>query len=327
MEIWSRSMHSLIPRLLCTICIVSAVCSGANIGPPAAAEEGLNVFTLQTRRQELRTTANGVKNFEQVEQELTWDATKTAIIVCDMWDDHWCQGAARRVAELAIPMNRVLSAARKRGALIVHAPSSTVDHYAETQQRQRAVDAPFARPAVPLSTATRWGTTWCWPDPTREPELPIDDSDMGCDCASTGERNQTCAIRDAWTKQIATLEIHPQDAISDHGQEVFNLLEERDIKQVILMGVHLNMCVLGRPFGIRQLVHVGKDVVLMRDMTDTMYNSQMRPFVNHFAGTDLVVQHVERYWCPTVSSVDLVGGTPFRFAEDNREQDATSHTP
>ena len=38
------------------------------------------------------------------------------------------------------------------------------------------------------------------------------------------------------------------------------------------MGVHLNMCVLGRPVGIRQMVNIGKNVVLMRDMTDTMYN-------------------------------------------------------
>ena len=32
------------------------------------------------------------------------------------------------------------------------------------------------------------------------------------------------------------------------------------------------MCVLGRPFGLRQMAKNGKNVVLMRDMTDTMYN-------------------------------------------------------
>ena len=84
------------------------------------------------------------------------------------------------------------------------------------------------------------------------------------------------------------------------------------------MGVHLNMCVLGRPFGIRQMVDVGKDVVLMRDMTDTMYDHRMAPFVSHFEGTDLVIEHVERYWCPSITSADLVGGTPFRFAADSR---------
>ena len=46
------------------------------------------------------------------------------------------------------------------------------------------------------------------------------------------------------------------------------------------------------------MVAVGKNVVLMRDMTDTMYNPKKRPFVSHFAGTDLVVQHVEKILVP-----------------------------
>ncbi len=100
--------------------------------------------------------------------------------------------------------------------------------------------------------------------------------------------------------------------------QTYNLLAERGIDNVILVGVHLNMCVLGRPFGIRQMVSVGKNVVLMRDMTDTMYDHRQKPHVSHFAGTNLVVDHVERYWCPSITSVDLVGGTPFRFAEHVR---------
>ena len=118
--------------------------------------------------------------------------------------------------------------------------------------------------------------------------------------------------------RIKTIEIFDQDAITDNGQETFNLLAERGIDNVIIMGVHLNMCVLGRPFAIRQLVTQGKNVLLIRDMTDTMYNSKMKPYVNHFAGTDLVVAHVERNWCPTILSTDFVGGKPFRFQEDNR---------
>ena len=84
----------------------------------------------------------------------------------------------------------------------------------------------------------------------------------------------------------------------------------------MICGVHLNMCVLGRPVGIRQLTKLGKNVVLVRDMTDTMYNHRMRPHTDHFSGTDLVVEHVENFWCPTIESTDLIGGKPFRFAED-----------
>jgi nicotinamidase-related amidase len=95
-----------------------------------------------------------------------------------------------------------------------------------------------------------------------------------------------------------------------------NLFAQRGIDNVMICGVQLNMCVLGRPFGIRQLVKLGKNVVLVRDLTDTMYNHRMRLFVDHFAGTDLVAEHVQKYWCPTIESTDLVGGKPFRFPEN-----------
>ena len=88
------------------------------------------------------------------------------------------------------------------------------------------------------------------------------------------------------------------------------------------MGVHLNMCVLGRPFAIRQLVRLGLRVVLVRDLTDTMYCSKMKPFVNHHTGTDLVVAHVENHWCPTITSADLTGRAPFRFSDDPKKDRA-----
>ena len=89
------------------------------------------------------------------------------------------------------------------------------------------------------------------------------------------------------------------------------------MRNALLVGVHTNMCVLGRPFGLRcegaarpfvltalsfmwripagtekgraiwhartppcrQLARLGKNVALVRDMTDTMYNPAMAPFV------------------------------------------------
>ncbi len=195
---------------------------------------------------------------------------------------------------------------------MIHAPSTTVKFYADTPERKRALNAPFVKPSAPLSTTERWGTAWCWPDSKRESDLPIDDSDMGCDCPVK------CTIRDAWTRQISTIEIASADAITDNGQETINLLAERGIDNVILAGVHLNMCVLGRPFGIRQMVHQGKNVALMRDMTDTMYNPEKSPKVNHFEGTDLVIEHVEKYWCPSFTSSDITGRPPFHFKDDKR---------
>jgi site-specific DNA recombinase len=71
---------------------------------------------------------------------------------------------------------------------------------------------------------------------------------------------------------------------------------------------HMNMCVLGRSFAIRQMTRWAIQCVLVRDLTDTMYNPRMRPFVSHDEGTALVVEHIERHWCPTTLSEEIVGG-------------------
>ncbi len=237
-----------------------------------------------------------------MEKTVAWDPTRTAIVVCDMWNQHWCQGATRRVAEMAPRMNEVLKAARSRGVLIIHCPSDTMKFYEGTPQRRLAQEAPKA-PKRPDG--------WKSLDPTREPPLPIDDSDGGCD------DSPQCRQYSPWTREIATLEVMPGDAVTD-SDEAYNLMMSRGITNVIAMGVHLNMCVLGRPFSIRQMVLHGQNVVFMRDMTDTMYNSRMPPYVSHFAGTDLVAEHIEKYWCPSITSVALLGGESFHFKEDRR---------
>ncbi len=258
-----------------------------------------NALSLYTRS---RAKAQESEHFDLAYKSIDLDARKTAVVVCDMWNKHWCSSATRRVGEMAPRMNEVLKAARSRGALIIHCPSGTLDFYKDTPGRKLAQQAPKVEPKVPLQN-------WCHLDPDSEAPLPIDDSDGGCP-----EPDES---RHAWSRQIAALEIMPGDAITDSA-EAYYLMRQRGIENVIVMGVHTNMCVLGRPFGIRQLVRQDLNVVLMRDMTDSMYNPKMRPQVSHIRGTELVVEHVEKYWCPTVTSSDLLGGPAFRFSEDKR---------
>ncbi len=132
------------------------------------------------------------------------------------------------------------------------------------------------------------------------PPLPIDDSDGGSD---TGELE----IHYPWTCQHAAIEIDDErDLISDNGLEVYAALGHYGIEQVIIMGVHTNMCVLNRSFAIKQLVRWRVPVVLARDLTDAMYNPAMPPYVSHDEGTQLVIGYIERFWCPTIASADLL---------------------
>ncbi|MCE9553616.1 MAG: ThuA domain-containing protein [Planctomycetes bacterium] len=254
-----------------------------------------------------------------VENPVMWDPAKTALVICDMWDLHHCKGATSRVAEMAPRVNEVANKLRDRGVLIIHCPSSTLGYYKNHPGRKLAQAAPPVQTKIPLKG-------WCSLDREREGALPIDDSDGGCDTPSAEQTPYSAELKAQgrnpgapWMRQIATIKIKDGDAITDNA-EAFYLMKQRGITHVIVLGVHTNMCVLGRPFSIRQLVMQGQHVTLMRDLTDTMYNPAKAPFVSHFTGTDLVVEHIEKHWCSTITSDQVLGGKPLRFAADRRKR-------
>jgi len=234
-----------------------------------------------------------------------WRPEQTALIICDMWDKHWCPTASERVAELAPFMNQVVKIARKKGIFIIHAPSDVTDFYAGHPARERAIHAPKSD-HLPSDIQN-----WCyWLNEDEQKVYPIDQSDGGCEC-------EDCSSYIAWSRQVEAIEIEDSDAISSSGEEIWNLMDTRGIHNVMIVGVHTNMCVLGRPFGLRNMARYGKNVVLIRDLTDTMYNPKSWPYVDHFTGTELIVEHIEKYVCPTISSTTLTGEAPFRFKDDN----------
>lgn len=248
----------------------------------------------------------------------TWEPSQTAIIVCDMWDLHHCKNAVIRETEMAPRMNEVIARARELGVLIIHAPSGCMKAYEATAARERARSAPQAG-RLPDKI-----NDWCKQIPSEEGAIaPIDQSDGGEDDDPVAHAAWAKELagkglnpRAPWTRQTDALQIDQQrDAISDSGAEIWNLLEARGIRNVILMGVHVNMCVSGRPFGLRQMAKNGRRVVLMRDLTDSMYNPRRWPFVSHVRGTELFVRHIERYICPTITSDQVIGGRPFAFSD------------
>src|SRR5271156_5844383 len=211
--------------------------------------------------------------------------SKTAIVITDMWDKHWCKGATHRVGLIARKMEPLLAQARAAGILIIHAPSETMDFYSNAPGRLLAQNAPHATPP---------------PDRVfSDAPLPIDDSDEGCD--TPGDKPHK-----AWSRETEALTIAPGDVISDQGEEIYNVLRQRHIDTVLFMGVHANMCILNRTFGVRQMSKWGLRCVLVRDLTDAMYNPASRPFVSHAAGTELVIEHIEKYWAPTITSDALL---------------------
>lgn len=284
-----------------------------------AADVRAEALRLSLRYQVESSPGSG--RFHTLSRNETWKPEETAIIVCDVWDLHHSQNAVRRVGEIAPIIDRVLKASRQAGVTIIHAPSDCMDAYTDHPARRRAEDVPEAANLPPEIK------TWCSRIPSEERgTYPIDQSDGGDD-----DDPQEHAV---WAKHLESLGRNPalpwkaqtdliwidteKDYISDRGDEVWSILQANGIKNVILTGVHTNMCVLGRPFGLRQMARYGKNVVLMRDLTDTMYNPRQWPYVSHFTGTDLIVSHIERFVCPTITSNQILGGKPYRFKNDDR---------
>jgi nicotinamidase-related amidase len=264
--------------------------------------QNINLINLEAKKRILTKD----KTYKVITQELKWIPSETAIIICDMWNEHWCKGATARVAELAPHINSFANIARQQGVLIVHAPSGVVKYYEDYPEQKRIKEL---KKAVNLPKGiNKWNHGI---ESENKDNWPIDQSDGGCDC------DPQCQQESPWKQQIESIQILPEDAISDSGEEIWNLFEENNIKNVALVGVHTNMCVIGRPFGLRNMKKFGKNVVLVRDLTDTMYNSRMRPFVNHFKGTELIIEYIEKYVCPTITSSELTGKSSFNFQENN----------
>src|SRR5271163_3278853 len=80
---------------------------------------------LRTRIQPFHATGPWVE--AQFDESIV--PRKTAIVITDMWDKHWCKGATHRVGLIAQRMEPLLAAARAAGILIIHAPSETMDFY------------------------------------------------------------------------------------------------------------------------------------------------------------------------------------------------------
>jgi nicotinamidase-related amidase len=257
--------------------------------------------TLRLHLRERRVEGGQVRI---IERSALWAVAETAIIVCDMWDDGFCRAPVQRVGVMVPRMNEVLWAARDHGVMVIHAPSTVMNVYADKPQRLRMQRTEPVTPPVPISS-------WCPLDADREPPpvgreglFPFETKIGGCD-----DPVPAPMVR-SYSRQHSGLDIAGFDGISDQGGEIFSYCRRQGIKNIAIMGISTNVCVLSRSFGIRQLVRLGFQVALVRDLTDVMYDPRQPPYVSHARGTELVVEHIEAYWCPSIESGDLTNTVP-----------------
>lgn len=226
------------------------------------------------------------------------EPNQTAVVVVDMWNVHWCPTATTRVGEIAVPMNKTLQAARDLGVHIIFAPSDVTSFYAKEPARLRTL----ALPTVALPPQNKQ------PVPT----FPLGTTtDGGCDTYAS--------VHSPWTRQIATLSIdHARDYLiaadlpgnpNAGTHELFNIIAQLGIKNLIYMGVHENMCIMGRPFAIETVRSWGwpsEHLAVMRELVDVMYTPKDPPYVSHANGLALHTAYIEKFWASSVSMYDFL---------------------
>src|SRR5262249_32790337 len=122
-------------------------------------------LNLRTRVEPFKTTVD----WREVTFEEAFPVNATAIIVCDMWDNHWCTAAARRVDSLARTMSPVVDESRNCGILIIHAPSDTMKFYSDYPQRRLMIQLARVDPPNDLNLSDpplpfNWGCDSTPPD-------------------------------------------------------------------------------------------------------------------------------------------------------------------
>ncbi|MBL8792919.1 MAG: hypothetical protein JNM56_03370, partial [Planctomycetia bacterium] len=118
-----------------TLAVCFLVIGSLGLAPSSAQQSAPAVQKLEAARKlilNLRTRidyAGDGSRWHVLYRQTEWNPKQTAVVICDMWDKHWCACSTKRVGEMAPRMNEVVSALREKGALIIHCPSDTMEFY------------------------------------------------------------------------------------------------------------------------------------------------------------------------------------------------------
>src|SRR5205814_389994 len=86
------------------VVVLATAGGGPGRSPSCQAQDSPSALTFMARSRVKQ--ADG--SFKVQLRPAAWEARQTAIIICDMWDDHYCRASAARVAEMAPRMNEVI---------------------------------------------------------------------------------------------------------------------------------------------------------------------------------------------------------------------------
>ena len=207
---------------------------------------------------------------------------KVGVIAVDVWNYHWCKTATMRVDAIVPRMNKALEAARDLGMTVMLCPSDVVDNYVGYPHRERVF-------ALPKITVPKVHDVTCPPVP-----------DAG-GCACDRER---CAVNYGWDGMHPDLRIGKHDLMPDTQAEVYAICKQYGLTHLIYVGFHTQVCLLGKPMGLRAMKSAGLQCVLARDMTDAHPGYDPTRKFTPDLNTAQVVEHFEKHLASTIHLQD-----------------------
>jgi hypothetical protein len=210
------------------------------------------------------------------------DPVHVGVIAVDVWNYHWCKTATMRVDAIVPRMNKALAAARSLGMTVMLCPSDVVDNYVGYPQREAVLALPlFPVPAVSNVTC---------------PTVP---DAGGCACG-----RERCAVNYGWDGMHPGLQIGEADLMPDTQAEVYAICKRNGLTHLIYVGFHTQVCLLGKPMGLKAMKSAGLNCQLARDMTDAHPGYDPARDFTPDLNTEQVVEHFEKYLAPTISLQD-----------------------
>jgi hypothetical protein len=240
----------------------------ASLAPGAIADADEIALTLRTRDRD-GTPAEHVERL---------DPKKVGVVAVDVWNFHWCKTATMRVDALVPRMNKALDAARELGMTVMLCPSDVVDNYVGWPQREVI----FAMPRHPVP-------------PLAKIDCPTPPNGGGCACGK-----ERCEGNYGWDAMHPDLKIGRDDLMPDSLSDVYSICKERGLTHLIYVGVHTQVCLLGKPMGLRNLKAAGLSCVLARDLTDAHPGYDPAKGFTPDLHTAEVVEHFEKFLAPSV---------------------------
>ena len=207
-----------------------------------------------------------------------------AVLVIGLWSGHHCAEADRILHELCPKVNVFLKKCRNNNMKVIFGSLSLtkLPKYAPLKNNMKNI--PYAR-------LIDKGMSF--------PPLPFDDSDGGIVSRNLNFSRVGVDIH-------PSIEIFDTDAMSDNCKEILNYLHYHNIKHLMVLGAHTNMCVLDRAYGIKNLSRYGFPMSIVRDLTDPMVNPDGILVKDRQDASEQIIRFIEQHFCPSVDSKDVI---------------------